>query len=82
MAFEATFWLSAPLASTPVKNEPSGDIPGRKLCQRGSLVTSLASPVIVKFHHVLVFLLFPSGKLSKLFPGENFKVHRGTWPGC
>ena len=48
-----------------------GEINGRKLCQQGSLV-------IVKFHHITVFLLFPGGKWSKTFPSENFKVQRVT----
>ena len=74
--------LSAPLASTPVKNKLSEDIPGSKLCQRGSPVTSSVSPVTVKFHYITVFLLFPGGKWSILFPGKNFKVHWVTWPGC
>ena len=80
--FHFTSWLSAPLASTPIKYEPSGDVPGRKICQRGSPVTSLASPVIVKFRYITVFLLFPGEKWLILFPGENFKVHWVTWSGC
>ena len=74
--------LSAPLASTPVKNKLSEDIPGSKLCQRGSPVTSSVSPVTVKFHYITVFLLFLGGKWSILFPGRNFKLNRVTWPGC
>ena len=66
----------------PRWKKPSGDIPGRKSCQWGSPVTGLASPAIFKFQYIIVFLLFPGVKWSKLFPGENFKVHRGTWPGC
>ena len=77
-----TSQLSAPLASTPVKNKPSEDVPGRKLCQRGSPVISSASPVIFKFHYITVFLLIPGEKCLKLFPGKNLKVQRVTWPGC
>ena len=58
---------------------PSG---GRKSCNQGSPVTSSAFPVIVECHHIIVFLVFLTGKWSKLFPGENFKVHLATWPGC
>ena len=76
--------LSAPQASTPVKNKPSEDVPGRKECQQGSQVISSASPVVFKFHYITVFLLFPGGIFpsKKLFPSRNFKVHRVTWPGC
>ena len=35
-----------PPPSTPVKNKPSGDVPGRKLCQQGSPFKISASPVI------------------------------------
>ena len=63
-----TSWLSAPLASTPVKNKPSGDIPGRKLCQRGSPVTNSASPAIVNGHHITDFVIFCGGKMFEISP--------------
>ena len=50
---------------------PAG-IPGRKFSIPGHCQIPLYRSL----------LLFPDEKLSKLFPGENFKVRRGTWPGC
>ena len=70
-----TSQLSAPVASIPVKKMLSREVPGKKVYQRGSPVRSSASPPIFKFHYFTVFLLFPSGKWSKLFPGKSFKVH-------
>ena len=63
-----------------MKKKPSGDVPGRKLYQRGYLVKRSAS--LVKFHYITVFQLFLGEKWSRLFPGENFKTHWVTWPGC
>ena len=63
--------LSAQLASTPVKVKPSGDIPGKKFCQRGSPVKNSASPLMVNFHYITLFLLFLGKKWSKVFPGKN-----------
>ena len=58
------------------------DISGKRNCQRGPPVTGSASLVVVKLEQSTLFLLFPGGKWSKLFPGKNFKVHPVTWPGC
>ena len=71
-----------PAGFHPGKNKPSGDVPGRQLCQRESRVINSASPLIFKFLYITVFLLFLGGKWSKFFSGENFQVHRVTWPGC
>ena len=65
-----TAWLSAPLTSTPVKIK-SREVPGNKLCQRGSPGTSSA-----------LFSKFPGEEWSKSFSGENLKVHRVTWSEC
>ena len=65
-----TAWLSAPLTSTPVKIK-SREVPGNKLCQRGSPGTSSA-----------LFSKFPGEERSKSFSGENLKVHRVTWSEC
>ena len=67
--------LSALLASTPVKNKSSEDIPG-KTFQRGSSVISSSSPVDVKFRHIIVFLLFSGGKWSQSFPAETGALAR------
>ena len=45
-----TSWLSAPLASTPVKIKPSGEILGAKICQRGNPRPLWPSPVIFEHH--------------------------------
>ena len=46
---------------SPVPTYDSGDPP----------VICSTSPAIVKYHYIRVFLLFPCGKWSKLFPGKN-----------
>ena len=54
---------------------------GQRLQNIADAGVGSASPVIVKIHHITVSLVFLGGKWSKLFPGENFKVHRVTWLG-
>ena len=74
------FPVKCPSGSYPGQ-KPSGDIPVRKSCERGSSVASSASPVIVIFYRITVLTLFPGRKWSKLFHRWNFKVYRVSWSG-
>ena len=53
--------------------------PRYKIIPVGIPVIISASLVVVRSHHKRVFPLFPTGKWSKLVPGEKFEVHRVTW---
>ena len=58
----------------PSKKWTQRECPCSKIMPAGSPVIRSASPVIFKFHYVTVFLLFPSGKWSNLFPVKFSKT--------
>ena len=80
------FWdPSHTLSFTLVKTKPSGEMSGKKLCERESPVIGSVFPVNVIFYHIAVFccfLLFPGGKWSKSHHDENFILHRVVMLAC